>query len=153
MSVSRDGSSQQIRQADGISCDVLEPLDEDNTLGIAENVEPGETTIVKENPRGKFWVLRDRRADPDDHVFISCDGGDGSVHMHPEFAPIETCITKRQYDMATSELAGIAFPSLRMLFDDSGLVIFETDEAAVACAPTTWEWDKPITCTSPRAGQ
>ena len=145
-------SSQQIQQTDGISCDVVEQLDERNTVGLASNVERGETTIVKERPRGKFWVLREMETEPDDHVFISCEDAKVSVHMFPEFAPIETCITKRQYDMATSELAGVAYPSLRMLFDDTGLVVFETDEKAVVCAPTIWEWDRQISCKAPRAG-
>ena len=145
-----------VEPGDGITFEVVEQLDDENTVGLCEDVEPGSETIVVENGKPKFWSVSERRRspewamdewDPEDHIFISCEDGDVSVKFFPEFAPIETCITARQYDLVIDALKGEEWGRLptkfKLMFDDAGIAAFSANGKTVCVAPVQWSFQAP----------
>lgn len=139
---------------DGMTIDVIESLDDGNTVGLAE-IEPGGETVSYQDARQAFATVGKRPGrnhyevgDEDSTIFISSDGGELDVNYGPEFAPIETQLHVWQYELAMEQLEG-HYPQFDLCFDDAGLIAFIGEDTTVAVAPIIFPWDKPQPQTAP----
>lgn len=122
----------------------VEPLDEDETVGIIHEWERGPTTVEFADAGGKVsHRVRDEIGDEDSRLFVACDDGEMRVGYDPMFdAPIVTNLTVKQADLALTTLkqeAGHTEP-IDVLFDDAGPIIFRADGMVVGATPGIFPW-------------
>ena len=149
----------------GMSATDVDAINEENTVGVCSKMEPGEDTIIDEDGERAFRRFRrrlERESMLDDHnisnVFVSCHDGDVQANSLPAVFDLmetdqdgdripETCISVEAYELAMETLTADDAPhyirrpqEFTVMFDDAGLLAFQTDEKAVVCAPIHYPW-------------
>lgn len=166
MSEATEREREPIVPENGISFELAETLNDENTVGLCESVTPGRDTITTDDGVDAFRRLRRRLDDPHDlgessmptEVFVTCHGGELRSNTIPAIFEFiekdvdgdripETCISVDAYALAMDTLLDDDAPYWRdypeelcVMFDDCGLIVFETAEKSVVCTPIHWPW-------------
>lgn len=127
--------------------DVDEPLDDENTVGVLEDFEPGPVAVTYSGVGAKFRLKEKDRivGDDDSTIFVASEDGELSLGYGPHFD--ETIVTnlkrhqlKRALGKLRTEGDGFATGTFDVHFDHAGPIVFEGD-VMVATTPVHFPWD------------
>jgi len=121
----------------------VDPLTDENTVGVLKEFERGPNTVAFENARFAISTrLDDAVGDEESRLFIGSDGGELEVSYGPLFdAPIVTNFRKWEASLALRTLREeVGREPVDLLFDDAGPIVFRSDGVMTVVTPARFPW-------------